>query len=549
LKIITLGGLDGIGKNMAVFEYDNAMIVVDAGLMFPDDDHPGVDLILPDYTYLLEHAQQLRGIVISHGHEDHTGALPYLLKDLDLPELPIYGSKLTLGLIEGKLAEHHIKNPPFVEVVAGQSIGIGDFELEFFNVNHSIPAALGVFIQTPAGNVLHTGDFKLDQTPIDGVTTDFAAITRFADEGVDLLLSDSTNAINKQFTASEAEVGKVLYSIIKNAPKRVIVAAFSSHIHRIQQVCDAAIAAGRKIAVTGRSMLTNTEIAQKLGYLDIAPGSLIDAYDAKDIPAADIVILCTGSQGEPLSALARMAAGEHRTVPIEDGDTVIISASPVPGNEKAVTRVVNALSKIGAEVYDKERALVHVSGHAGPEELKLMMVLAKPKGFMPIHGETRHLRAHAKLAEDVGIPRSQIYVLENGDCLNLAQGKLSRGEPVDSGIVYVDGLSVGDISQVVLKDRQTLASDGIVTIVCQIRSRDGRPVGKPEIIMRGVSGNDDNELLEDLINIVEKTATSLAKEQRLNSSQLKRALRERVSSVLWERSRRRPMVIPLILEV
>ncbi|MCL2136278.1 MAG: ribonuclease J [Coriobacteriia bacterium] len=534
---------------MAVFEYDNAMIVVDAGLMFPDDDHPGVDLILPDYTYLLEHAQQLRGIVISHGHEDHTGALPYLLKDLDLPELPIYGSKLTLGLIEGKLAEHHIKNPPFVEVVAGQSIGIGDFELEFFNVNHSIPAALGVFIQTPAGNVLHTGDFKLDQTPIDGVTTDFAAITRFADEGVDLLLSDSTNAINKQFTASEAEVGKVLYSIIKNAPKRVIVAAFSSHIHRIQQVCDAAIAAGRKIAVTGRSMLTNTEIAQKLGYLDIAPGSLIDAYDAKDIPAADIVILCTGSQGEPLSALARMAAGEHRTVPIEDGDTVIISASPVPGNEKAVTRVVNALSKIGAEVYDKERALVHVSGHAGPEELKLMMVLAKPKGFMPIHGETRHLRAHAKLAEDVGIPRSQIYVLENGDCLNLAQGKLSRGEPVDSGIVYVDGLSVGDISQVVLKDRQTLASDGIVTIVCQIRSRDGRPVGKPEIIMRGVSGNDDNELLEDLINIVEKTATSLAKEQRLNSSQLKRALRERVSSVLWERSRRRPMVIPLILEV
>ena len=549
MKIITLGGLDGIGKNMAVFEYDNAMIVVDAGLMFPDDDHPGVDLILPDYTYLLEHAQQLRGIVISHGHEDHTGALPYLLKDLDLPELPIYGSKLTLGLIEGKLAEHHIKNPPFVEVVAGQSIGIGDFELEFFNVNHSIPAALGVFIQTPAGNVLHTGDFKLDQTPIDGVTTDFAAITRFADEGVDLLLSDSTNAINKQFTASEAEVGKVLYSIIKNAPKRVIVAAFSSHIHRIQQVCDAAIAAGRKIAVTGRSMLTNTEIAQKLGYLDIAPGSLIDAYDAKDIPAADIVILCTGSQGEPLSALARMAAGEHRTVPIEDGDTVIISASPVPGNEKAVTRVVNALSKIGAEVYDKERALVHVSGHAGPEELKLMMVLAKPKGFMPIHGETRHLRAHAKLAEDVGIPRSQIYVLENGDCLNLAQGKLSRGEPVDSGIVYVDGLSVGDISQVVLKDRQTLASDGIVTIVCQIRSRDGRPVGKPEIIMRGVSGNDDNELLEDLINIVEKTATSLAKEQRLNSSQLKRALRERVSSVLWERSRRRPMVIPLILEV
>ncbi|MCL2631992.1 MAG: ribonuclease J [Coriobacteriia bacterium] len=535
---------------MTVFEYGSKMIVVDAGLMFPDDDHPGVDLILPDYTYLLEHADQLQAVVITHGHEDHTGALPYLLKDLDLPDLKIYGSKLTLGLIEGKLAEHRIKNPPFVEVAAGQQVSIGEFKLNFFSVNHSIPAALGVFIQTPAGNVLHTADFKLDQTPIDGVYTDFAAITRFAEIGVDLMMSDSTNALNRGFTQSEAEVGKELFTIIKNAPKRVIVASFSSHIHRIQQICDAAIAAGRKIAVTGRSMLTNTQIARELGYLKVPENSLIDAYDTGSIPAKDLVILCTGSQGEPLSALARMANGDHRTVPIESGDTVIISASPVPGNEKAVTRVVNALSKIGAEVYDRQRALVHVSGHASAEELKLMMVMAKPKGFMPIHGEVRQLRTHAKLAEDVGIPKRSIFVLDTGDCVILEDGKLKRGEPVESGIVYVDGLSVGDISQVVLKDRQTLASDGVVTVVCQIRAKGGKPVGTPEIIMRGVTGSEDNELLSDLIRIVETTATNLANNnKRMDTGQLRRAVRERVSSVLWERSRMRPMIIPLIIEV
>ncbi|MDR2957574.1 MAG: ribonuclease J [Coriobacteriales bacterium] len=549
LRIIPLGGMDGIGKNMTSFEYDGQMIVIDAGLMFPDDDHPGIDLILPDYTYLLENAHKLQGIVITHGHEDHTGALPYLLKDLDMMSLPIYGSKLTLGLIEGKLAEFRIKNPPFREVKAGERIRIGSFTLEFFNVNHSIPAALGLFIETPAGNVLHTGDFKLDQTPIDGVFTDFAAIARFAATGVDLMLSDSTNAANKTFTQSEAEVGKVLRSIIQNAEKRVIVAAFSSHIHRIQQICDAAIANGRKIAVTGRSMLTNTQIARELGYLQVPSENIVDAYNAKEIPAKDIVILCTGSQGEPLSALARMANGEHRTVPIEPGDTVIISASPVPGNEKAVTRVVNALSKIGAQVYDKQRALVHVSGHAGPEELKLLMVMAKPKGFMPIHGEARHLRANAGLAEAVGIERKSIYVLENGDCLLLEDGRLKRGEAIEAGIVYVDGLSVGDISAVVLKDRQTLASDGVVTVVCLIRSKDGKLVSKPEVIMRGVTGADDNELLEDLISIVEQTAGGFARDRRLNPGQLRRSLRERILGLLWERSRMRPMVIPLILEV
>jgi ribonuclease J len=549
LKIIPLGGLDGIGKNMTVFEYGNDMIVVDAGLMFPDDDHPGVDLILPDYTYILENSDRLRDILITHGHEDHTGALPYLLKDLDIANVPIMGSKLTIGFIEGKFAEHSVSNVRFREIQAGDHIAIGTFGCDFFSVNHSIPAALGVFIRTPVGNVLHTGDFKLDQTPIDGVHTDYAALSRFAKAGVNLLLSDSTNANNPSFTKSEAEVGKALKQIIAGAKKRVIVASFSSHIHRIQQVCDAAVAAGRRVAVTGRSMLTNTKIARDLGYLKVNESSIIDAYTAKDIPPEKIVILCTGSQGEPLSALARMANGEHRTVDIEEGDTVIISATPVPGNEKAVTRVVNALSKIGANIYDKKRALVHVSGHAGAEELKLMLTLARPDNFMPVHGEALHLRAHAELAKNVGLEPKNIFILDNGDTLTLDASGVSRGEPVESGIVYVDGLSVGDVSAVVLKDRQTLANDGIVTVVCMMRRRDSSPVGKPEIIMRGVSGGDDPVLVGDLIAIAEKTVAKFAHEHSSNPNSLKRALREKISGLLWERCRRRPMIIPLIMDV
>jgi ribonuclease J len=547
--VIPLGGLDGIGKNMTVFEYGNDMIVVDAGLMFPDDDHPGVDLILPDYTYILENAERLRAIIITHGHEDHTGALPYLLKDLAVTNVPIVGSKLTLGFIEGKFAEHGLKNVRFREVQAGEHIAVGTFGCDFYSVNHSIPASLGVFIRTPAGNVLHTGDFKLDQTPIDGVHTDFAALSRFAKAGIDLMLSDSTNANIPAFTKSEAEVGKALEQIVSSARQRVIVASFASHIHRIQQVCDAAVAAGRKIAVTGRSMLTNTRIARELGYLKVSESLLIDAYAAKDIPPDKLVVLCTGSQGEPLSALARMANGEHRTVDIEQGDTVIISATPVPGNEKAVTRVVNALSKIGADVYDKQRALVHVSGHAGAEELKLMIALAQPAHFMPVHGEALHLRAHAKLAESVGVPTRNIFILDSGDTLLLGEGVVERGEPVESGVVYVDGLSVGDVSAVVLKDRQTLANDGIVTLVCMIRRRDNVPVGKPEVIMRGVSGGEDAELTNDLVALAERILARFAHEHRSNPSSLKRALREEISGLLWERARRRPMIIPLIMDV
>ena len=408
LKIIPLGGLDGIGKNMTAFEYGDDMVLVDAGLMFPDDNTPGVDLILPDYTYVLENEHKLRGIVITHGHEDHTGALPYLLMDLTR-KVPIYSSKLTLGMIEGKLAEHKIKNPKYREVQDGSNVNLGAFNLTFFAMTHSIPGALGVYMNTPAGTVMLTGDFKLDNTPIDGRRPNYHAINKFGANGVDLLLSDSTNATRPGYTPSEAAVGPNLRHIIKNAPGRVFVASFSSHIHRLQQVCDAATAVGRKVVVTGRSMVTNTKVARELGYLKIDEDDIIDAFDIDKFDTDKIVVLCTGSQGEPLSALARMANGEHKSLSINASDTVIISATPVPGNEKSVQNIVNSLSKIGCAIYDKNKTLVHVSGHGSQEELKLMLSMVRPRYFMPVHGEAQHLRAHAELASSsstTGTPSS-----------------------------------------------------------------------------------------------------------------------------------------------
>lgn len=548
LRIIPLGGLDGIGKNMTVFEYGNDMIVVDAGMMFPDDDFPGVDLLLPDYTYILENSHKLRGIIITHGHEDHTGAVPYLLKDLDC-KTSIYSTSLTLGFIEGKLDEHNFHDVNLQTIVPGNSIKLGSFVCEFFSVNHSIPAAVGVFIRTPAGTVLHTGDFKLDQTPIDGVKTDFGAMSRFANEGIDLLMSDSTNANVSAFTRSEAEVGKVLTDIIANAKRRVIVASFASHIHRIQQICDATVKAHRKVAVTGRSMLTNIKVARELGYLNIKDEDIIDSYQARDIPCDRLVVLCTGSQGEPLSALTRIANGEHKTIDIEHGDTVIISASPVPGNEKAVNRVINSLSKIGVDVYDKSRAMVHVSGHAGQEELKLVMTICRPKNFMPVHGEAQHLRAHAELAQAVGIPRNNIYILENGNTLEMRNGKITYGDSVDSGVVFVEGLSVGDVSTLVLKDRKTLANEGMVTCVIMVGKRDGHVVDDVEIIMRGVGGGDDATLVDDATQVVKQMLEEDRRGARIDPRSLRRNARDSLSKFLWNRCRRRPLIIPIIMEV
>lgn len=547
LKVIPLGGLDAIGKNMTVFECKDDMIVDDAGLMFPDDDHPGIDLILPDYTYVLENADKLRGIVITHGHEDHTGCLPYLLKDLDR-QVPIYGTKLTLGLIEGKLAEHRIKNAKLIEIQPGQRIKLGCFTCDFFAVNHSIPAAVGVFFQSPAGNVLHTGDFKLDQTPIDGVTTDFGALARFSRIGVDLMMSDSTNATISNFTPSEAEVGKVLREIIGQAKGRVIIASFASHIHRLQQICDAAVESGRKVVVTGRSMVQNTDIARRLGYLKVRDADIIDAYDLKGIPADKVVIMCTGSQGEPLSALARIANGEHKTIEIDKGDTVIISATPVPGNEKAVTRVINLLAKVGADVYDKSRARVHVSGHAGAEELKLVLSIVRPKAFLPVHGEATHLRAHAQLAEAVGVPVRNIFMLDNGDTLELSSKGIRQGESVQSGIVFVDGLSVGDTSQDVLNERNTLGDTGFAAIAAAIDYKRHEVVGDVHVEMRGITGGDDWDLVQDAEARVKRELTN-GLDRKLKQKDLEKSCRQSLQSVLWDRIKQRPMVVVNLLDV
>lgn len=548
LKIIPLGGLDGIGKNMTVFECGDDMVLVDAGLMFPDDSQPGIDLVLPDYTYVLENEEKLRGIVVTHGHEDHTGSLPYLLQDLN-NKVPIFSSKLTLGFIEGKLSEFRIRAPKFREVKGGSHVNLGGISLDFFSMTHSIPGALGVFIRTNQGTVMHTGDFKLDQTPIDGVTPDYAAISRFAKQGIDLLLSDSTNATVPGFTKSEAEVGPNLLHAIKNAPGRVFVASFSSHIHRLQQICDAARKCGRKVVVTGRSMLTNTRVARELGYLNIDDADIIDAFDIDNLPDDKIVVMCTGSQGEPLSALSRMANGEHKTLSIHEGDTVILSATPVPGNEKAVQQVVNSLAKLGCDVWDKNRALVHVSGHGSQEELKLLMAMAKPTYFMPVHGEAVHLRAHSQLARKMGLKDDHIFILDNGDTLEMRGGIVKRGTPVESGVVYVDGLRIGDTDPIVLRDRQKLANDGMVTAVA-IVSLKHKKIEAIEFSGRGVSFAIDDQFSEDasasIMKTIEKGKFSFTSS---GSDAIRKAVRDSLSNFIWSRTRTRPMIIPVVMEV
>ncbi|MEQ3120993.1 ribonuclease J [Collinsella sp. CLA-JM-H32B] len=548
LKIIPLGGLDGIGKNMTVFECGDDMVLVDAGLMFPDDSQPGIDLVLPDYTYVLENEEKLRGIIVTHGHEDHTGSLPYLLQDLN-SKVPIFSSKLTLGFIEGKLSEFRIRAPKFREVKGGSHVNLGGISLDFFSMTHSIPGALGVFIRTNQGTVMHTGDFKLDQTPIDGVTPDYAAISRFAKQGIDLLLSDSTNATVPGFTKSEAEVGPNLLHAIKNAPGRVFVASFSSHIHRLQQICDAARKCGRKVVVTGRSMLTNTRVARELGYLNIDDADILDAFDIDNLPDDKIVVMCTGSQGEPLSALSRMANGEHKTLSIHEGDTVILSATPVPGNEKAVQQVVNSLAKLGCDVWDKNRALVHVSGHGSQEELKLLMAMAKPTYFMPVHGEAVHLRAHAQLARKMGIKDDHIFILDNGDTLEMRGGIVKRGTPVESGVVYVDGLRIGDTDPIVLRDRQKLANDGMVTAVA-IVSLKHKKIEAIEFSGRGVSFAIDDQFSEDasasIMKTIEKGKFSFTSS---GSDAIRKAVRDSLSNFIWSRTRTRPMIIPVVMEV
>jgi ribonuclease J len=548
LKVIPLGGLGAIGKNMMVLEYGEAMIVVDAGLMFPDDEMYGIDLVLPDYSYIVENKHRVLGVILTHGHEDHVGALPYLLKEVDTP---VYGTKLTLGLVNSKLGEHGLQGKVSLnEISSSKSLTLGPFVLEFLEVSHSIPDGVGLGIHTPVGTVVHTGDFKLDQTPIDFRPTAMQRFAELGSKGVLLLLSDSTNADNPGFTVPERNVGKALEGIFALAPGRVIVASFASHIHRIQQVMDTAARHGRSLAVIGRSMVKNVNIASNLGYLNVPDGLLIKPHDIGLLPPDRVAILSTGSQGEPLSALARMASRGHPLVDIMKGDTVVISARAVPGNETSVYRTIDRLFAAGARVIYEASAGVHVSGHAAAEELKVMLNLVRPTYFMPVHGEHRHMHFHAELARATGIPDENVFLLENGDVLELDRKGAGIVGKVQAGMTLVDGFAMGDFRDLVLRDRQHLASDGLVIIVVARSAQDGQIVGDLEIVFRGFAhAGDLDELTEKAKKRVLEALVGVEMTQASDITVVKTRVHDVLQKFLHKEAGRRPMVLPVVVEV
>jgi len=544
LRITPLGGLAEIGRNMTVFEHAGRLLVVDCGVLFPEMDQPGVDLILPDFTVLRDRWDDLDAVVLTHGHEDHIGAVPYLLREK--PDVPLIGSRLTLALVEGKLQEHRIK-PLTLEVREGQIEQLGPFACEFFAVNHSIPDALGVAIRTAAGLVLHTGDFKMDQLPLDGRITDLGGWARLGLEGVDLLMSDSTNAEIPGFVTPEREIGPVLDDVFRQARRRIIVACFASHVHRVQQVLDSAQSHNRRVAFIGRSMVRNMGIARDLGYLTIPPGLVVGLDELEDLPPEQVVLVSTGSQGEPMSALSRMANRDHRQVRIEEGDTVVLASSLVPGNESAVWRVVNGLTRWGANVVHKETALVHVSGHAPAGELLYVLNLTRPSNVMPIHGEWRHLRAHAQLAMQTGVERDNIVLAEDGVVVDLIDGRARIVGAVPAGYVYVDGLAVGDVGEESLRDRRILGGEGFVTVVVVVDSVTGKVTAAPEILARGFS--EDAAAFEDCRPLIEDALAGAAKEGISDVHQLQQLVRRTIGKWVSDTYRRRPMIIPVVVEV
>ncbi|MBX6383920.1 MAG: ribonuclease J [Microbispora sp.] len=543
LRIVALGGLGEIGRNMAVFEYDGRLLVVDCGVLFPEPDQPGVDLILPDFDYIRGRLGDIEALVLTHAHEDHIGAVPYLLRERG--DIPIVGSRLTLGLIESKLTEHRMQ-PVKVEVIEGERRSFGPFECEFVAVNHSIPDALAVAIRTPAGLVLHTGDFKMDQLPLDGRLTDLGAFARLGAEGVDLLMSDSTNAEVPGFVTSEREIAPVIDEVFRTATKRIIVASFASHIHRVQQIMDAAEKHGRKVALIGRSMVRNMGVARELGYLKVPAGLLVDSREIEEWPPEDVVLICTGSQGEPMAALSRMANRDH-PIRIAEGDTVLLASSLVPGNETAVSKVINGLNRWGARVVHKGNARVHVSGHAAAGELLYVLNLTKPSNFMPVHGEWRHLRAHARLAELTGVPRENIVIAEDGVVVDLVDGQARITGAVPCGYVFVDGTSVGDITDVALKDRRILGDEGFISIVVVVDSTTGKLTGGPEITARG-SGIDP-DAFDAVIPQIEAALQEVAASGVADEMQIRRTIKRTVGRWVNETYRRRPMIIPVVVEV
>ena len=547
VQIIPLGGLGEIGKNMTVFRYGDDIILIDAGLMFPEDDMLGIDLVIPDISYLLENKDKVRAIFLTHGHEDHIGALPYVLKQL---EVPVYGTALTLGILQGRLRENGVSDENLVTIKPGDRIGAGAFNLEFIRVNHSIPDAVSIVIKTPIGTIIHTGDFKFDQTPVDGQVTQFNKFAEFGDAGVLALLADSTNAERPGFTQSEKMVGQTFDDEFRYARNRIIVATFSSNVHRIQQVVDSAVKYKRKVAVIGRSMINVVNIAMELGYLNIPEGVLIDIDETNNYTADQIVIITTGSQGEPMSALTRMAMNDHKKVGIMPGDTVIISATPIPGNEKLVSRTINHLYKLGAEVIYEKSNGVHVSGHASQEEIKLMHNLVRPKYFIPVHGEYRHLIKHANIAKDLGMPKENIVIAENGSVIELSKEGINVSGKIQSGKVLVDGLGVGDVGNIVLRDRRLLSQDGIMIVVVTIDHETYQVVSGPDIVSRGfVYVREAEDLMEEAREKVLSALDRCENNCVTEWSMIKSAIRDSLGRFLYERTRRRPMILPIIMEI
>jgi ribonuclease J len=548
LRLIPLGGLGEVGKNMMVAEYGNDIIIIDAGVMFPDEEMFGVDLVIPDTTYLNDKKQNIRGVFITHGHEDHIGSLPYILPMLDFP--PVYATRLTQGLINVKLKEHRlIDKVASNTVVPGERITAGEFEVEIIRVNHSVPDAVALAIHTPVGTVVHTGDYKFDHTPVSGEPADFGTLARLGNEGVLLMMGDSTRIESPGYTPSERVINDSFDKLFANAPGRIIIATFASLLSRVQQVIDTAERYERRVALVGRSMINNVQMAIELGYLHIPQGMLIRAEDIKQFQPEQLVMICTGSQGEPASALTRIANQDHRLVRIQPGDTVILSATPVPGNERMVNRTINNLFRQGAEVYYQAIANVHVSGHAAQEEQKLMLSLLRPKFFLPIHGEYRQLVLHAKLAYSLGMPEDHILVVEDGDIVEMTKDELKVVNHTSCGNVFVDGLGVGDIGQIVLRDRQVLAQDGILMVVLTVDKETGQPLAGPDIVSRGfVYMRDSEELLENARARVLESFVGLDGHAS-DWSFVKDKIRHTLSEFLYNQTHRRPMILPVVMEV
>jgi ribonuclease J len=544
LRVIPLGGLGEVGRNMTVFEHEGRLLIVDCGVLFPEENHPGVDLILPDFDYIRDRLDTVDALVLTHGHEDHIGAVPYLLRERR--DIPMVGSQLTLALLGSKLREHRLKDTVQHVVAEGDRISFGPFDLEFVAVNHSIPDALAVAIRTGAGLVLHTGDFKMDQLPLDGRITDLRAFARLGEEGVDLFLTDSTNAEVPGFTTTERNITPVLEGVFHTSEKRIIVACFASHVHRVQQIMDAAAEHGRKVAYVGRSMVRNMGIARDLGYLDVPPDLLVDAKATADLPPEQVVLISTGSQGEPLSALSRIAQRNHHFVHIEQGDTVVLASSLIPGNENAVYRVINGLARWGANVVHKGNALVHVSGHASAGELLYCYNIVRPRNVLPVHGEIRHMLANAELAKATGVDPARVVIAEDGVVVDLVDGRASVSGKVDCGYVFVDGSSIGDVTESSLKDRRILGEEGFISVIVVVDAQTGKVVSGPEIHARGFAEDDTtfDEIKDPIIDALDKAVS----EGVDDTYQLQQSIRRVVGRWVNATHRRRPMIIPVVLE-